>query len=79
MVFKSATIFDISKTKNMTTTTQSTAVFEVKVSGKWSKVRATSIKALDTWCMENGIAKWRMMGMMSIAETLASKSINTVA
>ena len=56
-----------------------TKVFEVKVKGKWSKVRATSIMALSNWSKENNVKDWRMVGMMSISETAASQNLIIVA
>jgi hypothetical protein len=54
-------------------------VFEIKIGKKWSKVRATSMSAVNTYCKENGISDWRMVGMMSRAEMEASKMIPVVA
>jgi hypothetical protein len=54
-------------------------VFEIKIGRKWSKVRASSITALSTYCKENNISDWRMVGMMSRAEIEASKTIPVVA
>jgi hypothetical protein len=54
-------------------------VFEIKIGRKWSKVRASSITALNTYCKENNIADWRMVGMMSISEMEASKMLPVVA
>lgn len=50
-----------------------TSVFEIKVNRKWSKVRATSIKNLASWCKDNDIKQWRMCDMMSIAELVINK------
>lgn len=55
------------------------SVFEIKKGRKWEQVRATSIMALDTWCEENNIKDWRMVGMMSRAEQLASENLDVVA
>jgi hypothetical protein len=63
----------------MTTTTTKTGIYEVKKSGKWVMVRATSIAALDQWCTSVGIIKWRMVGMLSIAQMQESKSLEVVA
>jgi hypothetical protein len=54
-------------------------VFEIKIGRKWSKVRASSMAAINTYCKENNIADWRMVGMMSRAEIEASKTIIVVA
>lgn len=56
-----------------------TQVYEIKINRKWSKVRATTMLALDTYCKENSIKDWRMVGMMSIAETKESQSLKIVA
>lgn len=62
----------------MTTTTR-TNVYEIKINRKWSKVRATSMMALDTYCQSIGIKEWRVVGMMSIAEMNESKNLTVVA
>lgn len=54
-------------------------VFEIKIGRKYTKVRATSMSAINTYCKENGIADWRTVGMMSRAEIEASKSLKIVA
>jgi hypothetical protein len=56
-----------------------TAVYEVKINRKWSKVRATSMKALNDWADQNGATEWVMVGMMSIIETAASQNLKVVA
>lgn len=63
----------------MTTTTQHTNVYEIKNGRKWTKVRATSMMALNNWAQENKIIAWRMVGMMSIAETRESQDLKVVA
>lgn len=55
------------------------SVYEVKINRKWSKVRATSMKALSDWAKENNVSDWRMVGMMSITETENSKNLTIVA
>ena len=54
-------------------------VFEIKIGRKYTKVRATSMSAVNTYCKENNIADWRMVGMMSRAEIEASKALTVVA
>lgn len=56
-----------------------TNIYEIKMNRKWSKVRATSMIALNKWCEEMGIKEWRMCGMMSSYELLESKEITVVA
>ena len=56
-----------------------TKVFEIKVNSKWSKVRATSIKALSDWTKLNNVQDWRMCGMMSRREIVESQSLEVVA
>ena len=56
-----------------------TKVFEIKIGRTWTKVRATSMKALNDWGKENGVKDWRMVGMMSISEIAASQSLKVVA
>ncbi len=56
-----------------------TKVFEIKIGRKWSRVRATSMKSLSDWAKENNVSDWRMVGMMSISETIESKSLKVVA
>jgi len=56
-----------------------TSVYEIKQGRKWSRVRATSMKALNNWAKENGVSDWRMVGMMSISETKESQSLTVVA
>jgi hypothetical protein len=63
----------------MTTANNSTFVYEVKINGKWSKVRATNMKALNDWTISMNIKAWRMVGMMSIAETRESQNLTVVA
>ena len=55
------------------------SVYEVKVNGKWSKVRATGMAALNAWAKENNVQDWRMVGMMSTEEMKASQSLEVVA
>ena len=55
------------------------AVYEIKKGNRWIMVRATSMKALDTYCKNNGYSFWRMCSMMSRVETVASKSLKIVA
>ena len=55
------------------------SVYEIKINGKWAKVRATSMMALNTYCESLGIKAWRMVGMMSIAEMRESQSLEVVA
>ena len=57
-----------------------TQVYEIKIKRTWKKVRATSIKALSDYTkQDSNIKDWRMVGMMSQAETLASKTLEIVA
>ena len=55
-------------------------VFEIKraKSRKWERVQAQSMKALSDWSKLNDIVDWRMVGMMSRAETLDSKTLPIV-
>lgn len=53
-------------------------VYEIKSKGKWSKVRATSMKALSDWAKENNVSDWRMVGMMSRAELQESQNLEVV-
>ena len=55
-----------------------TSVFEIKINRKWSKVRATSIMNLASWCDDNNIKEWRMCGMMSISELEESQELIVV-
>jgi hypothetical protein len=55
------------------------SVYEIKIHRRWIKVRATSMKALNEWAKENKVSDWRMVGMMSIAETKESQSLKVVA
>lgn len=54
------------------------AVFEIKKSGKWQKVRATSILALANWSTINKVEDWRMVGMQSRSEMEANKLLPVV-
>ena len=54
-------------------------VYEIRSKGKWSRVRATSMIALISWCKENSIEDFRTVGMMSIFETKESRTLNVVA
>ena len=54
-------------------------VYEIKINRKWSRVRATSILALNKWAKENNVSDWRMLGMMSRAELEESKLLKIVA
>ena len=63
----------------MTTQEIKSSVYEIKINRKWSKVRATSMQALNNWCKENNVSDWRMVGMMSIAETKESQLLKVVA
>lgn len=56
-----------------------TKVFEIKVNGKLSRVRATSMINLSKWSKENEVKDWKMVGMMSISETVASQNLKVVA
>jgi len=55
------------------------SVYEIKINRKWSKVRATNMMVLSNWAKKNNVADWRMVGMMSIAETKESQSLKVVA
>lgn len=50
-------------------------VFEVKQNGKWSKVQASSMIALNNWADKNKVSNWRMVGMMSSQEIKDSKNL----
>jgi hypothetical protein len=63
----------------MKTATQILNVYEIKVNRKWSKVRATSMVALNNWCQEMGIKEWRMVGMQSIEEMAQNKNLTVIA
>ena len=63
----------------MNSTEIKSSVYEIKINRKWSKVRATSMQALNNWCKENNVSDWRMVGMMSISETKESQSLKIVA
>lgn len=63
----------------MNTTEIKSAVYEIKVNRKWSRVRATSMKALSDWAKENNVSDWRMVGMMSMSEIKESKTLKVVA
>ena len=56
-----------------------TRVYEIKKGRTWSKVRASSMKNLSDYCKSNGISDWRMVGMMSRAETIESQKLEIVA
>ena len=62
-----------------TTTEIKSSVYEVKINRKWSRVRATSMKALNDWAKNNNVTDWRMVGMMSISETKESQGLKVVA
>lgn len=55
-------------------------VFEIKraKSRKWERVQAQSMKSLSDWSKFNNVVDWRMVGMMSRAETLDSKTLPIV-
>lgn len=57
----------------------STKVFEIKVGNKWTKVRATSMKAINDWCEANNVSDWRMVGMQSMSEMLKNNELKIVA
>jgi hypothetical protein len=42
--------------------------FEIKKGRKWTMVQASSIKALNQFCKDNGYSDWRMLGMQSIEQ-----------
>lgn len=50
-------------------------VFEVKQNGKWFKVQASSMIALNNWADKNKVSNWRMVGMMSSQEIKDSKNL----
>lgn len=56
-----------------------TNIYEIKVKGRWQKVRATSMLALHNWCELMGINQWRMVGMLSQAELIESQSLPVIA
>ena len=62
-----------------TTTEIKSSVYEVKINRKWSRVRATSMKALSDWAKNNNVTDWRMVGMMSISETKESQGLKVGA
>jgi len=55
-----------------------TTVYEIKKGRKWSKVRATSMKALAQWANLNGVSDFRSVGMMSRLEILESQNLTIV-
>ena len=55
------------------------SVYEIKINSKWSKVRATSMRALSDWAKANNVSDWRMVGMMSNTEIRESQNIEIVA
>ena len=63
----------------MKTTTTTTNIYEVKINRKWFKIRATSMIALNNWCISENIKEWRMCGMMSISELKESQNLTIVA
>ena len=67
------------KTKTMKATEIKSSVYEIKINRKWSKVRATNMKALSDWAKENNVSDWRMVGMMSNAEIKESQLLKVVA
>lgn len=56
-----------------------TKVFEIKKGRTWSKVRATSMTAVNQYAKENGFTDWRMVGMMSRIEMIESQNLTVVA
>lgn len=63
----------------MNSTEIKSSVYEIKINRKWSKVRATSMKALSDWAKENNVSDWRMVGMMSNTEIKESQTLKVVA
>ena len=56
-----------------------TQVYEIKKNRKWETVRATSMKAINDYCENNGYTDFRMAGMFSISETKLNKNLTIVA
>lgn len=56
-----------------------TQVYKIRKGRKTETVRATSMKAINKYCNENGYNNWSMAGMMSRLETLSSKGLKVVA
>lgn len=50
--------------------------FEIKKGRKWTMVQASSMKAINEYCKNNGYSDWRMVGMQSI-EQLKNNKQNT--
>ena len=46
--------------------------------GKTKKVMAPSMKAVNTYCNENGYINWVMIGMQSRAEMANNKNLEVV-
>ena len=63
----------------MTTQEIKSSVYEIKINRKWSKVRATNMKALSDWAKQNNVSDWRMVGMMSTSEIIESQKLQVVA
>lgn len=63
----------------MTTQEIKSSVYEIKINRKWSKVRATNMKALSEWAKQNNVSDWRMVGMMSTSEIIESQKLQIVA
>lgn len=63
----------------MATQVINSSVYEIKINRKWSKVRATNMKALSDWAKQNNVSDWRMVGMMSTSEIIESKKLQVVA
>lgn len=57
-----------------------TQVYEIKVNRTWTKVKASSIKALSDYVKATPeIKDWRMVGMQSRAELIENANLETVA
>ena len=67
------------KSENKESDKIKSSVYEIKIGRKWSKIRATSMKALSDWAKENNVSDWRMVGMMSNTELKDSQSLEVVA
>ena len=79
IIFVSTIKINNLKTKTMKATEIKSSVYEIKINRKWSKVRATNMKALSDWAKENNVSDWRMVGMMSNAEIKESQLLKVVA
>lgn len=53
-------------------------VYSIKKGKSWTRVKATSMKALNNFCNENGFTDWRTEGMRSLSQMKQDENLQII-